>query len=185
VTPILRCILQHYYELKPDPVTDENTAVALLDEDARRLVDIKTLNAVARRRGLDGLRKDLLSSIRGEQVLTATGLLVGAGLFTDDLRVETAVRQSLRHQDFRFRIAATYASVFYMQKSEEISCILTERIVLAEGGSLILLASRDVMTIWSDVLSTGRCSRCGPTDTPPSIPKHLDWVPRRVSLKSE
>jgi hypothetical protein len=174
VTIELRCVLQHWYELRPN-------GERVGDANAKRLIAIRTLNTLARRRGVDGLHGDILSSIKGEQADSEVHLPVGAGLFADDVRIETYVRKGLHHQHQDYRIAATYACLFFLSRSEEMASILSERVVLAEGGQLIVLASRDALTIWSEVRSGGKCSRCR-VKSPESL---FDWVPDRALPRND
>jgi hypothetical protein len=139
---------------------------------------------MARRQGLDSLRSTLLWAARGECVVEPTALPIGAGLFNDDTLIEAFVQRMLDNVHPMYRAAATYASVFYMGRSKEVASVLAERVVLAEEEPLVLLASRDVLSLWADIKNNGECKRCGATVGLPSIQKPLDWTPERVLSNS-
>lgn len=166
--PALRCVLQHWYELRPkgEKIGSANN---------QRFVDIKALHMVARRQGIDSLRGTIVAAARSERASEPAHLPIGAGLFTDDLRIETYVRRALDHQRLDYRIAATYGAIYYLRRSEEIAFILGERVLLAEEDKLLVLASRDVLDIWRETKDGGRCGRCGSKKADES------WCPARVS----
>ena len=157
-------MLQHWYELRPK-------GQKIGAENNRRFVDIKALLMVGRRQGLGALRTAVINAARGARAAEVAYYPVGAGLFTDDLAVETFVRTGLQHQRADYRIAATFASSFYLGRSEEVAFLLAERVVLPEGDPMVVQAAREVLDIWTDVRSGGKCRRCGLTDGSPSTPK--------------
>jgi hypothetical protein len=164
--PSLRCVLQHWYELRlpGEPTSAENT---------KRAVAVRSMNMVLRRQGLDALKGQCRRAARAEIVAEPIHLLVGAGVSSGDVVFETWVRRSLGHPRVDFRVAATYASVFFMEGSQEVARVLTERVILAEGVELVLAATRDALDIWSYVRTEGTCPRCGQTAGPPSTQKPL------------
>jgi hypothetical protein len=113
-------------------------------------------------------------------------LVVCAGLFPDDVVVEAYVRRVLHsEQHLEFRVAATYASVFFLPRSEEVASQLAERVLLGEGEQLLVLAARDVLGIWAATKNGGTCSSGHPARTTSSWPaawrSSFDWMPVRVS----
>jgi hypothetical protein len=100
----------------------------------------------------------------------------------DDVRIETAVRLALK-KSLPYQIAATYASAFFLQHSEEMSSKLAERVVLAEGDKNLVAAAQDALTISADFRVQGRCSRCGEIVSSLSTRKQLGWAAVRVSSK--
>jgi hypothetical protein len=174
--PALKCVLLHWYRCTPDKEE-------MGDDNSRRYTSAHSMHMVMRRRGFDGLRANILAGIRGEQSLEPVHFLLGAGLLWSDLLVETAVRQGLRHTQLAFRVAATFAASYYIATSAEVSSLLAERVVLAEGPPLLVQASREALSIGADARA-GRCSRCGLMSTSPSILKLQGWDIQRASSKS-
>ena len=122
----LRCVLTHWYELRApkEKIGSENN---------KRLTEIKGLHMVFRRQGIDALRGQLHAGAASQRVIESAALPIGGGLFPDDLDIETFVRRSLNAQRQDYRLAALYAAVFYMKKSELLACHLTETTMLGTG----------------------------------------------------
>jgi hypothetical protein len=158
----LRCCLQHWYELRP-----KGTTIGV--ENNRRLVGIKALHMVWRRQGEAALRGMVLDTARGMRIIEPACLLVGAGLFPEDLRVETLIRRSLDHAVESVRIAATYGAVFFLKHSEEMSCTLAERVMMDKGVSQA--SSADAIALAQHV----PCARCK------KITTEEGWCPVRSS----
>lgn len=167
----LRCVLRHWYELRR-PGDDFGSG------NNKRLVDIKALHMVLRRQGLDALRGQITAGVNGQRITDPALLLVGAGLFPDNLVVETFVRRALHAQRSDYRSAATYASLFFLNRSEEAASILTERVVLGQEDVLVVAASCDALAIWDDIQSGGKCRRC--VFTRGNELHDLDWVPAKL-----
>jgi hypothetical protein len=176
--PALLCVLQHWAGCKI-----VNDTSGDMDHRSRRHNSARAMNMMMRRRGFEGLRANILSGMKGEQSLEPVHLLLGAGLLYGDVLVETSVRQCLKHQMLPFRLAATFSASYYIATSEEISSLLTERVVLAEGPPLLVQASREALAIGSSARA-GRCSRCGLTSTSPWTQKLQAWELPRASSKS-
>lgn len=172
--PSLRCVLTHWYQLrlKGEKLGPDNNA---------RLVDIKALSMIQRRQGTDALRGTILQAARSMGTASPVHLPVGAGLFTENIQVETWVRRSLSHQLSKFRVAATYAAIFYIRQSEEVAFILGERVVVAEEDALVIAAARDALDLWRATKYGGRCPRCGQTAGPLLTPRLPEWAPPRAS----
>ena len=174
VFPALSCVLQHWYEFRPP-------GEELGPVNNKRFVAAKALHMVARRQGQDALRGEILRAARGERTVSTPHLPVGAGLFPDNLYVETLVRQGLNSQNLEQRIAATYGAIYFLRKSEEVAFILSERVVLAEEHRLVVAASCDALDIWRETKDGGRCRRCGRMGGLPSTLKQPDWALTRAS----
>lgn len=172
--PALKCVLTHWYQLR---LRDEPLGA----ENSKRLVAIKGLHMVFRRQGADALRGQLLQAARSAMVAEPAHLPVGAGLFSENVAVETFVRRSLHHQRAEYRVAAAYGALFFIRRSEEVAFILSERVVLAEEDPLVVAAARDALEIWRATKDGGRCSRCGLTGGSPSTLKQQDWMVARAS----
>jgi len=169
--PAVRCVLQHWYELRPkgEKIGTENN---------HRFTDLKALLMVGRRQGLDALHVAIINAAKGSRTSERAYYPVGAGLFTEDLIIETFVRKGLQHQRVDYRVAATFGSAFYLGRSEEVAFTLAERVVLPEGDALVVQAAREVLDIWADVRTGGKCRRCGLTGT---IPQLHDLEVARIS----
>src|ERR1700677_352976 len=79
--PALKCVLTHWYQLRPSgtPIGSENN---------RRLIAINSMHRLGRRQGLDAVRGAIIGSIKGERILEAVLLPIGAALFPEVLPVE-------------------------------------------------------------------------------------------------
>ena len=168
--PQLRCVLQHWYELRPQ-------GQVLGSENNKRYVGIKALKMVLQRRGKDALRGEIFRAARSESMAEPAHLVVGAGFFPDDVLVETFVRKALSQQNRDFRIAATYASSFFLQLSREVVIVLSERVLLGEGDALVLQASQEALTIGACAHNGDLCSLCSSRGTSRETD---DWVPWRA-----
>ena len=122
----LRCVLQHWYELRPK-------GERIGSENNKRLTHIKQLHTVYRRQKADALRGSILAAARSERPLEPAFLPVGAGLFPEHVLIETLVRRSLTHQREDYRIAAFYAASFFLYRSDAIGLVLTEMVMLGKG----------------------------------------------------
>ncbi len=173
VFPALKCVLTHWYQLrlKNEPLGAENN---------KRLVAIKGLHMIFRRQGADALRGQLLRAAKSELVAEPAHLPVGAGLFHDNLQVETFVRRALNHPRAEYRVAASYGALFFIRRSEEVAFILSERVVLAEEDPLVVAAASDALDIWRATKDGGRCTRCGLMGGSPSTQKPQDWTVERA-----
>lgn len=137
------------------------------------------MHVMGRRRGLDALRGAILGAAKGERAPERGMLVVGAGLFHDDAAVAVYVSRALHAaQALEFRIAATYASAFFLPSSQETACVLSERVVLEKEDRLLVLAARDVLDVWAATKDGGRCRRCGQVG---GTTQGLDWMPSRIS----
>jgi hypothetical protein len=172
--PSLLCVLTHWYQLR-----DKKEKIGSVNN--HRFSDIKALAMVGRRQGLDALRGAIVRAAKGEQMPEPGYYPIGAGLFTDDLVVETFVRKGLHHQRSDYRIAATYGAAFYAGRSEEVAFLLAERVVLAEGEKMVLQATREALDIYVDTKYGGKCRLCGLTGGSPSTPRLQDLEVRRAS----
>ena len=164
----LRCVLQHYYELRAQ---GEEMGTA----NTKRFVDIKSLAMVASRQGLDAVKATVLNAGRSLVVAAPAYLPVGAGLFSNDVRVETIVRKALAHTSQDYRIGAIYAAVFYVKLSDEMTSVLAELSMLGTG--LEQLAAADALRA-AQQLPCRDCARTSGIADQESI----GWAPfRRVS----
>jgi hypothetical protein len=167
-------VLQHWHDLR---LPKEK----LGDANSKRFVAIKNINMVYRRQGLDALRGEVLRAATANIVAEPVHYIVGAGLFTERVEVETFVRLALDHQRADHRVAATYGAVYYMASSDEVACNLGERVVLEQGDPLVLAAARDVLDIWCSVRAGRRCDRCGQMGSSLSTQKPPELTVRRGS----
>lgn len=172
--PALRCALQHWYELVPK-------GQKLGEENQRRRASVRDLHMIFRRQGADGLRSEVLQAASGHARIKPVHLIVGAAFFSEKVEVETMVRRSLRHERADFRIAGSYAGLYYMGRSEEVAFLLADRVILGEEEAQVVAAARDALDIWNSVRDGGRCSRCGQTGMSPSTLRQQDWVLTRAS----
>jgi hypothetical protein len=168
--PDLRCVLRHWYELRP-----ENKKIDSVNN--RRFAQITQLSMRVRRQGLDMLRKDAQLAAKSMQVGDPALLIISSALLAGDVAVEGYVHRQFKARDQEWRVAATYAALFFLWRSEEVTCTLTERAILGGDAPLVVLAARDVMDIHSSMIGSGRCPRC--RNERLSKETH-DWVPTRV-----
>ena len=167
--PALKCVLTHWYQLR---LKDETMG----SENNKRLVSIKGLHMIFRRQGADALRGQLLQAAKSKLVAEPAHLPIGAGLFHENVVVETFVRRALHHQRAEYRVAASYGALFFIRRSEEVAFILSERVVLAEEDPLVVAAARDALDIWRSVRGGGMCPRCGSRTG-----EQKDWLVTRSS----
>lgn len=168
--PDVRCVLQHWYELRPK-------GEAIGSENNRRFTALTALARRERRHGVDALRGDILAALRGERALEVAFLPLAAGLFHDTAitsALDQLILRALRDAAFETRIAATYAGAFRLDSWEEVGLLLAERVILQQEDRLLVAAARDVLAIRLATKDGGRCPRCTTTGNP------RDWLPRRV-----
>ncbi len=169
--PALRCVLQHFYELRfpGDRIGPDNN---------KRLAHLTSLHRLARRQGRDGLRGVILASVHGEARMDAEELPVGAALFPDIVPV-SFVLQKLRGDAIEFRLSAIFASVFY--PSGPLSLEIAEQFIVGSGNRLILQAMKEVLELRASSGSGGKCSKCGVRGLRnQALLQSLDWEPHRA-----
>jgi hypothetical protein len=167
-TPSLRCILQHWYELRAK-------GLSLGSDNNKRLVAITSWHRTMRRQGIDGLRGAIVASVKGERSWEAPLLPIGAALFQDVLPL-SLVLQNLRSGPIELRSAAIFASAFYFESP--LSVEIAEQVVVGAGDKLMLQAMKEVLDLRSRTSTGGSCGRCGERgvqDQP-----RLDWLPLRT-----
>lgn len=171
--PAPKCVLSHWYELRAsgDPIGPDNN---------KRLTQITSMQALARRHGLGALRGAVLAAVWGKRPMEPCFLPIGSSLFYDEVDIERAVLNNLNIGEQPLRIAATYASIFFLDKEQEVASTLSELVVLAREHRLVIQAAHEALDIWMDTKSGGRCRRCGLTGTPRGTLKQLAWAPQRV-----
>ena len=130
---------------------------------------------------MDALRGTILSALQGRRPIEVSFLVLGAGLFGKEQLIEDFVLRSLKSQRIDYRIAATFASSFYLDKNQDLAVGLTERVVVSEGEPLILQASQEVLALWNNSQRGGRCQRCGASRTVLLTQKLPGLVPQRAS----
>jgi hypothetical protein len=140
---------------------------------------ITAMQMKARRQGADALRGSILMAAKGESYVEPVFLPLGAALHTSAPPIELLVRRSLRHASLEHKISATFAAVFFLPLSEEMSCLLTEREVVEKEDRLVVQASREVLNLWAETKDGGRCLRCGQAGTDPETQRLLGWTIRR------
>jgi hypothetical protein len=167
-------VLQHWYELR-------RQGEKLGTSNSERFAAVKSMNMIARRQGADALRGEVQRACRGLSLTQPVHYVLGGGLFTDQVEVETLVRRGLRHDQIKHRIAATYGAIYYISTSEEVASLLVERVVLEQEDALLVDAARDALSIGGMAKHGSRCTRCGQTGGPLSTRKLLDWMVVRGS----
>lgn len=135
---------------------------------------------------MSALKGDIWAAARGERAFELAFLPLAGVLFACENAptVTGFIFQYLRRGSLEQRIAATYASTFFLDNHRDVAILLTERVVLAQEPRLLLQATRETLDIRLDAEGGGKCRRCGLTGGSLSTAKLLAWVPRRVSSKS-
>lgn len=148
--PHPRCIFQHWTALD----------AALPSSTFFRQTQLRSNLAFAKQTGMGALRASIQSALRGERVLNFSYLLIGAAFWPELEGLYSHVYKGLFMDDLEHRIAATFASAFFLDQ-EQLACLLAERVVVGEGDELTLQAAREVLEIISAVQLGGKCPRCG------------------------
>src|SRR5581483_1185149 len=110
--------------------------------------------------GLGVLRDSISSSLRGEKRLPLSYYLIGATFWPALDGLFPRIFQNLTSQEQELRIAATFASTYYMEV-EQVACLMAERVVVEEGDPLTIDATREVLEIGAALRLGGGCPRCG------------------------
>lgn len=167
-TPSLRCVLQHWYELRPK-------GEKLGSDNNKRLTAITSQHMNLRRKGVDAVRGAIMASVRCERTWEAPLLLIGAALFQDVLPLDLVLR-NLRGGPFELRSAAAFASVFYFESP--LSVEIAEQVILDKGNRLVLQAMKEALDLRSRTSTGGTCARCGERGI--QNQHRLDWLPHRT-----
>lgn len=160
--PPLRCCLRHWCAFED----------AYAITSTRRLSSVSSLHRVAQNQGLDALRGIIVAGVRGEHVLEAAYLPIGAALFQDDMPAEF-VLQHLCGDSGESRSAAIFASIYY--SSSALSIEIAERTITNTGSRLTLQAMKEALDLKNRSTTSGTCDRCGARGVQVQHP--LDWLP--------
>ena len=155
---VLRCVLSHWHEFGGKPSIQR-----------KRFRAIKDLHVLYKNRGGSTLLDEINRAAEGKTVLQSAHLVVGAGLFLDDVRMETLVRKMLDHSFAEVRLEAVFASSFFILRSEEIATILAT-IVIKDEDEYAKAASMSFR-----LAQTCPCSNC-------SLYTSSSWCPSKTIL---
>jgi hypothetical protein len=146
------CLLQHWVDLHLPGDTSTR-------ENYKRAQMIHGHFHYARRHGIDSLRGAIVAALRSEKILDVSYLLIGTLLWPETPQMYERVLQGIYAQDLEQRIAATFASVCFIDQ-DDVACLLSERVVVEEGERLTLQAAREVLEIVASLQHGGTCPRC-------------------------
>lgn len=171
--PQVRCVLQHWYELRPkgQPMGSANN---------KRYIALSACARRYRRQGMDALRGDILSAMRGHKPFEAPFLPVGAGLFRDEEFLH-AVSKHIVHAlvGGPWAVEATYAAAF-LDGVSQVDVLLSERIMTGSAVSgLVMQAAQEVLEIRADTKHGGKCRRCNNEGCNNALASQV-WMPARV-----
>ena len=173
----LECVLQHYYELRLE-------GRGLSDENRRLQSSMKSWQIMFERWGADRLLRDFRAITLNTQPNDRVLMPIVAGLFPDDVLVQTRILGQLKLQDYAYAgnvVAATFASTFFLHSVSGVGSILAERVLLGGDSPLVVLASREALRILGDYADRGQCSVCGRKESDASSSR---WTaPKRVPKK--
>lgn len=147
------CLFKHWAELRLVDVAGTGK------EQYERAQMLRGHHHYARRHGLDALKGRLVAALRSEKVLDFSYLLIGAAFWPSTPELYNRVFQGLHAQEQEQRVAATFASAFFLDR-DDVACLLAERVVVEQGDRLTLQAAREVLQIAASVHHGGTCPRC-------------------------
>ena len=154
----LRCVLAHWYEHggadKPSKA---------------RFQAIKDLHVLIKHQGEPPLLEEIGKAAEGKIVPRPAYLIVGSGLFPEDVRAETLVRRYLDHPLPELRLEAIYAAVFFISRSEEIA--LSVSTILIQGDPAVCGAA----SVAFRLTQMRPCSTC-------SLYISDSWCPSKASF---
>jgi hypothetical protein len=148
--PSLGCVLRHYYEFPP-VWPDETYGRSV------RLTSITSYHAAFQQRGSSALKDAIAAGLKGERVFEAPLLPIGAALFPEILPMTTIIRY-MRSGPMEFRIAAVFASLFYV--ASDLSVEIAEQVILGTGDALVLRAMKEALDVRNRTSHGGPCARC-------------------------